>query len=80
MNKIRLWLSHPRLPVIVALLAVLLTLPSVWNGLNLDDYYHRGFGKAAGDIKPSTRKECHHGQGHAYTDHPQDDHRPAQTH
>ena len=41
MNKIRLWLSHPGLPVIVALLAVGLTLPSVWNGLNLDDYYHR---------------------------------------
>jgi hypothetical protein len=41
MNKIRLWLSHPGVPVIVALLAVGLTLPSMWNGLNLDDYYHR---------------------------------------
>jgi hypothetical protein len=41
MNKIRLWLSHRRLPVIAALLAVVLTLISVWNGLNLDDYYHR---------------------------------------
>jgi hypothetical protein len=41
MNKIRLWLSHPRLPIIVSLLAVGLILPSLWNGLNLDDYYHR---------------------------------------
>jgi len=41
MNKIRIWLSHPRLPTIVTLLAVGLTLPSLWNGLNLDDYYHR---------------------------------------
>ena len=41
MNKIRAWLSHPRLPIVVALLAVGLTLPSLWNGLNLDDYYHR---------------------------------------
>ena len=41
MNKIRAWLSHPRLPIVVALLAVGLALPSLWNGLNLDDYYHR---------------------------------------
>ena len=41
MNKIRAWLSHPRLPIVVALLAIGLTLPSLWNGLNLDDYYHR---------------------------------------
>lgn len=41
MNKIRLWLNHPGVPVIVALLAVGLTLPSVLNGITLDDYYHR---------------------------------------
>ena len=28
MNKIRIWLSHPRLPTIVTLRAVELTLPS----------------------------------------------------
>ena len=41
MTKWRTWLSHPRLPVIVALLAVLFTLPSLGNGLNLDDNIHR---------------------------------------
>ena len=41
MNKIRTWLQHPRLPVIAVLLAVLLTLPSLWNNLNFDDYLQR---------------------------------------
>ena len=41
MNRIRIWLSHSWIPVIAVLLAVGLTLPSVWNGFNLDDYYHR---------------------------------------
>ena len=41
MTKWRTWLSHPRLPVIVALLAVVFTLPSLGNGLNLDDNIHR---------------------------------------
>lgn len=41
MNKIRLWLSHPSLPVIAVILAVGLTLPSLWNGFLLDDHTHR---------------------------------------
>ncbi len=34
-------LAHPRLPVFLVLLMVLLTLPSFWNGLMVDDYFHR---------------------------------------
>ena len=41
MSKIRLLLSHPRLPFIAALLAIGLTLPTLWNGLTFDDYFHR---------------------------------------
>ena len=41
MNKIRFWLSHPYLPAIAVLLAVSLTLPSLWNGLIFDDNFHR---------------------------------------
>ena len=41
MNKIRIWLSHPWIPAIAALLAVGLTLPSLWNNLNFDDYFQR---------------------------------------
>ena len=41
MNKIRTWLSHPSLPFFAVILAVGLTLPSLWNGFVLDDYTHR---------------------------------------
>jgi hypothetical protein len=41
MSKIRLWLSHPYLPIIAALLAVGLTTPSLWNGFCFDDYLQR---------------------------------------
>jgi hypothetical protein len=41
MKKIRIWLSHPKLPFFLVLLALGLTLPSLWNGLVFDDYYHR---------------------------------------
>ena len=41
MNKIRIWLSHPSLPFIAVILAVGLTLPSLWNGFVIDDYGHR---------------------------------------
>jgi hypothetical protein len=41
MKKVRIWLSHPKLPLFLVLLAVGLTFPSLWNGLILDDYYHR---------------------------------------
>ncbi len=36
-------LGHRRLPVVLALLAVLLVLPSAWTGLQLDDFYHWSF-------------------------------------
>lgn len=41
MNKIRFWLSHPILPFIAVILAVGLTLPSLWNGFLGDDHAHR---------------------------------------
>ena len=41
MNKIRIWLSHPSIPFIAMILAVGLTLPSLWNGFNGDDIRHR---------------------------------------
>ena len=41
MNKIRIWLSHPSLPFIAVILAVGLTLPSLWNGFAADDHAHR---------------------------------------
>jgi hypothetical protein len=41
MNKIRIWLSHPSVPFIAVILAVGLTLPSLWNGFALDDHIHR---------------------------------------
>ena len=37
----RTWLEHRRLPIALAILALLLTLPSLWTGLIADDYYHR---------------------------------------
>ncbi len=41
MNKIRIWLSHPSLPFIAVILAIGLTLPSLWNGFAIDDHTHR---------------------------------------
>jgi hypothetical protein len=41
MNKIRIWLNHPWLPVIATLLAVGLTAPSLWTGLCFDDFLQR---------------------------------------
>ncbi len=35
------WLAQRRLPFALAILAVLLALPSLWAGLAADDYYHR---------------------------------------
>jgi len=35
------WLTHPRLPLYLAFLAILLTLPALWLGWQLDDYLHR---------------------------------------
>ena len=41
MNKIRDWLIHPHLPIFVTLIAVCLSLPSLWNGFNGDDIFYR---------------------------------------
>ena len=41
MKKIRIWLSHPKLPLFLVLLAVGLTFPSLWNGLCFDDNFHK---------------------------------------
>ena len=35
------WLSHERLPLFVAILAFILTLPSLRVGMEADDYFHR---------------------------------------
>lgn len=40
-ETVRQLLERPRFPLIAALIAVLLTLPSLWNGLNLDDNFSR---------------------------------------
>ena len=53
MNKVRAWLAHPRLPVFVTLLALILTLPALWNGLHMDDTIHRLI--LLGDIRLSPR-------------------------
>ena len=37
----RAWLADRRLPFLLAILAILLTLPSLWAGFAADDYYHR---------------------------------------
>lgn len=40
-SVLRSVLGHPRLPTVAALAAVLLSLPTLWQGLRLDDYHHR---------------------------------------
>ena len=41
-DNIRNGLANPRLPIILACLAIILTLPALGTGLQLDDYIHRG--------------------------------------
>lgn len=41
LDKVGRWLVHPRLPIHLAILALLLMLPALWVGLQLDDYTHR---------------------------------------
>lgn len=41
LSRIRSRLAHPRLPVIGAWIAVLLSLPALWQGLRADDFHHR---------------------------------------
>ena len=40
-SKVKRWLSHRHLPYIAAIMAFLLTLPSLRVGLEADDYFHR---------------------------------------
>ncbi len=40
-RRLRALLLHRRLPLVLAALAILLTLPSLWGGLVADDYHHR---------------------------------------
>ena len=40
-RAIKHWLVHPRLPIHLAVLAVLLALPSLWIGWQFDDHFHR---------------------------------------
>jgi hypothetical protein len=48
------WLAHPRLPVCLAVLALLLTLPALWVGWQMDDHFQRLIlvGGAGSDIEP----------------------------
>ena len=41
MRRAHTWLEHPRLPIVLAVLGVLLVSPSLWVGLAFDDYLHR---------------------------------------
>lgn len=41
MNRISLWLGHPAVPFVAVILAVGLTLPSLGNGIVLDDVVHQ---------------------------------------
>jgi len=41
LNKFCNWLSHPKLPFALCFIAVFLTIPSLWNGFNMDDNLHR---------------------------------------
>ncbi|MFQ5351158.1 MAG: hypothetical protein ACE5EG_12015, partial [Thermoanaerobaculia bacterium] len=40
-DRLAAWLTHPRLPLHLALLAVLLCLPALGGGWQSDDYFHR---------------------------------------
>ena len=44
--------THSRFPVVVAIVAVLLSLPALWQGLKLDDYYQRAaiLGLSTGEV------------------------------
>ena len=53
MSRIRLWLSHPAVPFVAVVLAVGLTLPSLRNGIVLDDIAHRNI--LLSDIPMSVR-------------------------
>lgn len=44
------WSTHRHLPIHLALVAVVLMLPALWTGLQLDDYFHRlGMLEASGN-------------------------------
>jgi hypothetical protein len=41
LDRVRAWLVHPRLPLVLSLLAVALALPTLVCGLEVDDWWHR---------------------------------------
>lgn len=41
MDRLAKWLTLPRLPLILALLAFALAIPALWSGFLVDDYFHR---------------------------------------
>ena len=51
-DGIRKALAHPRLPLVVAVLAVVAMLPALSSGWQLDDYFHRVTLLGYGDSKP----------------------------
>ncbi len=55
MNKLKDWLNHPRLPVALALLAIVLTIPSLWTGLQFDDFLQRLVHLESPVVNPSFR-------------------------
>ncbi len=52
MNAITRLLGHPKFPIYCALLALVLSLPSLWTGLQFDDFAHRSFFL---NLDPTTR-------------------------
>ena len=54
-DNIRKGLAPPRLPIILTCLAIILTLPALNTGLQLDDYIHRGIILGLPGWPPSSR-------------------------
>jgi hypothetical protein len=40
-ERVRAWLTHPRLPTALACVAVVLSIPTLFCGLEVDDWWHR---------------------------------------
>ena len=41
LDRARAWLVHPRLPWVLACVAVVLAIPTLFCGLEVDDWWHR---------------------------------------
>ena len=50
----RVQLAHRLLPFLAAGVAVLLTLPALWSGWRMDDYYHRAAFLLTEDGRPAS--------------------------